>query len=226
MNLSYRRALTLAVFISPLVFGGFRGRSSHAEKATSEPLTIDVFTDNPQQSVVAGFDFASIDRSVNACQDFNRFANGGWIDRNPIPAAYSRWGRFELLDESNLNVLHQILDGLVAKKKFANANEKKIAEFYSSCMDEPKIEAEGIKPLEAELQRIAQISDLLSLEDEIANLHVHRIPAVFGFGASQDAKDSSQIIAQLVQGGLGLPDRDYYISDEAKSKQTREEYAK
>src|SRR5438132_12017176 len=189
MNLSYRRALTLAVFISPLVFGGFRGRSSHAEKATSEPLTIDVFTDSPQQSVVAGFDFASIDRSVNACQDFNRFANGGWMDRNPVPAAYSRWGRFELLDESNLNVLHQILDGLIAKKKFANANEQKIADFYCSCMDEQKIEVEGIKPLEPELERIAKISDLLSLEDEIAFLHAPHVPAVFGLGASQESND-------------------------------------
>src|SRR5437879_4473218 len=196
MSLFYRRALISILFLSLITFASIHSRSSRADSLTPVAPTIDMFADNPQQSVVAGFDFSSIDRSVSACQDFNRFANGGWIDRNPIPAAYSRWGRFELLDESNLNVLHQILDGLVAKKKFANANEQKIAEFYSSCMDEPKIEAEGIKPLEVELQRIAQISDLLSLEDEIANLHVHRIPAVFGFGASQDAKDSSQIIAR------------------------------
>ena len=225
MSLFYRRALTLAIFISLLAFAGLRGRSNHAAAATSEPLTIDVFTDSPQ-SVVAGFDFSSIDRSVNACQDFNRFANGGWIDRNPVPAAYSRWGRFELLDESNLNVLHEILDGLTAKKKFANANEQKIADFYGSCMDEQKIEAEGIKPLEPELQRIAKISDLLGLEDEIAFLHAHRVPAVFGFSATQDFKDSTTIIAQLAQGGLGLPDRDYYTSDDAKSKATRDEYVK
>jgi len=93
-------------------------------------------------------------------------------------------------------------------------------------MDEQTIEAEGIKPLEPELQRIAKISDLLSLEDEIAFLHAHRVPAVFGFGASQDSKDSTTIIAQLVQGGLGLPDRDYYTSDDAKSKATRDEYQK
>ena len=93
-------------------------------------------------------------------------------------------------------------------------------------MDEQKIEAGGITPLAPELQRIDQITDLLSLEDEIARLHAHRIPAVFGFGASQDFKDSTQIIAQVVQGGLGLPDRDYYTSDDAKSKATREEYVK
>src|SRR2546429_8075526 len=91
-------------------------------------------------------------------------------------------------------------------------------------MDEQKSEAEGIKPLEPELERINQVSDLLSLEDEIARFHAHRVPAIFGFGANQDVKDSSQIIAQLVQGGLGLPDRDYYTNDDAKSKATREEY--
>ncbi|HEX7721993.1 MAG TPA: M13 family metallopeptidase N-terminal domain-containing protein, partial [Pyrinomonadaceae bacterium] len=168
MSLCYRRALTLTVLVALIAVAVIRARNSHADSTASDALTIDVSADNPQQSVVAGFDFASIDRSVNACQDFNRFANGGWIDRNPVPAAYSRWGRFELLDESNVNVLHEILDGLIAKKKFANANEQKIADFYGSCMDEQTIEAEGIKPLEPELQRIAKISDLLSLEDEIA----------------------------------------------------------
>jgi predicted metalloendopeptidase len=200
------------------------GRKSRA--ASTIPESIEVFADTPQKSVVAGFDFSSIDRGASACQDFNRFANGGWIDKNAIPAAYSRWGRFELLEEQNTNVLHGILDRLMAKKKFANRNEQKIADYYGSCMDEQKIEAEGIKPLEPELQRISEITDVLSLEDEIARFHAHRIPAVFGFGAGQDFKDSTTIIAQVGQGGLGLPDRDYYTSDDAKLKATREEYAK
>jgi predicted metalloendopeptidase len=221
--MSYRSVLTLTALISLLAVAATHTRESQATSVNSDRATIEVFADSPQQSVISGFDFSNIDRSVSACQDFNRFANGGWIAKNPIPGAYSVWGRFTQLDEQNLNVLHDILDGL-AKKKPANANEQKIADFYSSCMDEQKIEAEGLKPLEPELQRIARISDLTGVQDEIAALHVHRIPAVFGFGASQDFKDSSQIIAQLVQGGLGLPDRDYYTSDEAKSKATREAY--
>ena len=219
MRLFCRRPLLFVLFLSLITLSLTAGRQSRAGGP-------EVFADNPKTTVVAGFDFSSLDRSASACQDFNRFANGGWMDKNPIPAAYSRWGRFEMLDEQNLNVLHGILDGLVAKKKFANGNEQKIADFYGSCMDEKKIETEGIKPLEPELERIAQITDLLSLEDEIARLHAHRIPAVFGFGASQDFKDSTQIIAQVVQGGLGLPDRDYYTNDDAKSKATREEYAR
>jgi predicted metalloendopeptidase len=224
MTLFCRRAFLFVLSISLIALAVTSGRQSRA--ARPEPASIEVFADAPQKSVVAGFDFSSIDRAASACQDFNRFANGGWMDKNPIPAAYSRWGRFELLDEQNINVLHGILDGLIAKKKFANSNEQKIADFYGSCMDEQKIEAEGIKPLEPELQRIDQMTDLVGLEDEIARLHAHRIPAVFGFGASQDFKDSTQVIAQAVQGGLGLPDRDYYTNEDAKSKATREEYEK
>ncbi|MDX6305773.1 MAG: putative endopeptidase, partial [Blastocatellia bacterium] len=222
MSLFCRRFLLSVLSLTLIAFSIIVNRQGRA----AAPESVEGFADNPQKSVVAGFDFSSLDRSANACQDFNRFANGGWMDKNPIPAAYSRWGRFELLDEQNQNVLHGILDGLIAKKKFANRDEQKIADFYGSCMDEKNIEVEGIKPLEPELQRIAQITDLVSLEDEIARLHAHRIPAVFGFGASQDYKDSTQIIAQVVQGGLGLPDRDYYTSDEGKSKATREEYAR
>src|SRR6266550_4835986 len=224
MSLFCRRAFLLVLSLCLIALSVTTVRQSRA--ALGGPETIEVFADTRQRSVVAGFDFSSIDRSASACQDFNRFANGGWIDKNPIPAAYSRWGRFELLEEQNQNVLHGILDGLVMKKKFANINEQRIADFYGSCMDEQKIEAEGIRPLEPELERIAQITDLLGLEDEIARLHAHHIPAVFGFGASQDFKDSTQIIAQVVQGGLGLPDRDHYTNDDAKSKATREEYAK
>ena len=222
MSLFCRRFLLSLLSLSLIALSITISRQGRA----AAPESIEVFADNPQQSVVAGFDFSSIDHGANACQDFNRFAHGGWMDKNPIPAAYSRWGRFELLDEQNQNVLHGILDGLVAKKKFANSNEQKIADFYGSCMDEKRIEADGIKPLEPEFQRIAQINDVLSLEDEIARLHAHRIPAIFGFGASQDFKDSTQIIAQVGQGGLGLPDRDYYTSDDPKSKATRDEYVK
>lgn len=223
MNPLYRFVLILLAVT--LLIGAAITRTKTATATVNEidPSTTSVLADNPQKTAISGFDFANLDRNANACQDFNQFASGGWMARNPIPGAYSVWGRFTQLDEQNVNVLHGILDDLLNKKSL-QGNEAKIAAFYGSCMDEQKIEAEGLKPLEPELQRIAQISDLLTLQDEIANLHAHRIPAVFGFSANQDFKDSTQIIAQLVQGGLGLPDRDYYTSDEAKSKATREEY--
>jgi putative endopeptidase len=172
-----------------------------------------------------GFDLASLDRSVSACQDFNQFANGGWVAKNPIPAAYSRWGRFEQLSDSNTEQLRQILEDLAQRKDLkAGSNEQKLADYYTSCMNEPAIEEAGYTPLEPELKRIAAIKDLAGLEDEVAAFHTYRIPVVFGFGAAQDFKDSTSVIAQVVQAGLGLPDRDYYASDDAKMKATRDEY--
>ncbi|HJQ30807.1 MAG TPA: M13 family metallopeptidase [Pyrinomonadaceae bacterium] len=175
-----------------------------------------------------GFDLASIDRDASACQDFNQFANGGWIAKNAIPAAYSRWGRFELLAEQNNEQLHSILEGLAARRKSlkAGSNEQKIADFYSSCMDEAAIEAQGAKPLEPELARIAAIKDVGGVEEEVARFHTYRIPAVFGFGATQDYKDSRATIAQAGQGGLGLPDRDFYTKTDEKSAQIRDEYVR
>jgi len=225
MSLFRRRAIVLILTTFLIVIAVVAHRKAGASPGVIDNATLEVVADNPQQSVAAGFDFSNIDRSVSACQDFNKFANGGWMTKNPIPGAYSVWGRFTQLDEQNTNVLHDILEGLL-KGKPKPGNEQKIADFYGVCMDEAKIEADGIKPLEPELERIAKISDPLGLQDEIANLHARRIPAVFGFGASQDFKDSTQIIAQLVQGGLGLPDRDYYLSDDAKNKATRAEYEK
>ena len=178
----------------------------------------------PDTSKLPGFDIANMDPSVSACSSFFQYANGGWIARNPVPPAFSRWGRFEVLDEGNLEVLHGILDSMVKKKGPRQANEKKIADFYGSCMDEAGIEAEGAKPLQGELDRIAGINDMSGLQAEIARFHTYRIPAVFGFGAGQDFKNSQAVIAQAVQGGLGLPDRDYYTKDEEKPK--REEYSK
>src|SRR5437870_6129692 len=224
MKFLCRRVFLLIVSVSLIAWSLATGHTSRAALSQPEAESIEVIADPPQKSVIAGFDFSNLDRNASACQDFNQFASGGWMAKNPIPGAYSVWGRFTQLDDQNLEVLHQILEGLLKKKTLAKSNEQKIADYYGSCMDEQKIEAEGIKPLEPELQRINQISDVLGLEDEIARLHAHRIPAVFGFGAGQDVKDSTQIIAQVVQGGLGLPDRDYYTNDDAKSKATRDEY--
>src|SRR5258708_2200308 len=112
MSLFCRRFLLSVLSLSLIALSISMSRQGSA----AMPEGIEVFADNPQKAVVNGFDFDSIDRGANACQDFNRFANGGWMDKNPIPAAYSRWGRFELLDEQNQNVLHGILDGRVAKK--------------------------------------------------------------------------------------------------------------
>jgi putative endopeptidase len=172
-----------------------------------------------------GFDLANLDRSVSPCTDFYQFANGGWMKNNPIPAAYPRWGSFTILQEHNQDVLHTILED-AAKDKSAQpgSNWQKIGDFYASCMDENAIEAAGTKPLEPEFERIAQMKDAGSLQAEVARLQNQGVDAIFNFGSQTDFKDSNSMLAGIGQGGLGLPDRDYYTRDDEKSKKLRDEY--
>jgi putative endopeptidase len=173
-----------------------------------------------------GFDVANLDRTCKPCEDFNRFANGGWLASHPIPGAYSRFGRFEELADRNRETLHTILEADKATNAKRGTSEQKLGDFYASCMDEAKIEAEGTRPLASEFARIDAIGSLRNLQDEIAVFHKRGVGAVFGFGAAQDYKRSTDVIAQAVQAGLTLPDRDYYTKDDAKSKSLREEYVK
>ena len=213
-SLGLRCAVVLGVVVAAvLIVGSAGGRAVRGQNGGGKA------------EVLSGFDVASIDRSASACQDFNQFANGGWRAANQIPAAYSRWGRFEMLAEQNNAQLHAILEGLAKRKGLkAGSNEQKLADFYSSCMDEAAVETQGAKPLEPGLARIAAIKDVGGVQEEVARFHAHRIPALFGFSAVQDYKNSTTIIAQAVQGGLGLPDRDYYSKDDERSRKIREEY--
>src|SRR5690349_12958707 len=124
-----------------------------------------------QESPAHGFDPANLDRSCKPCDDFFKFANGGWLARNPIPAAHPGWGNFNKLQEQNQEKLHEILEEAARNTKAARgSNEQKIGDFYASGMDTAKIEAEGVKPLAAELERIDKINDLPALEAAIAHL--------------------------------------------------------
>ena len=172
-----------------------------------------------------GFNLSNLDRSVSPCDDFFKFADGGWIKNNPIPADHSSWATFNQLHDKNEDVLRAILDE-AAKDKAAEAgsNWQKIGDYYASCMDESQIETAGLKPLDPELQRIAEIKDAAGLQAEIARLQREGANAVFGFGSEQDFKDSTRVIADAEQGGLGLPDRQYYRDNDDRSKKLRDEY--
>ncbi|HEY6122575.1 MAG TPA: M13 family metallopeptidase, partial [Pyrinomonadaceae bacterium] len=172
-----------------------------------------------------GFDVSNMDTTVSACTNFFQYANGGWVAKNEIPASYPSWGRFNELADSNLEQMHQILETAArnsAAKK--GSNEQKIADYYASCMDEAAIESAGLKPLQNELARIAAIKDQPSFQTEVARLHTRGVSVLFRFGSGQDFKQSTQVIGQLYQGGLGLPDRDYYTKDDDKSKDIRNKY--
>jgi putative endopeptidase len=170
-------------------------------------------------------DPANLDRSVSACTDFYEFANGGWIKSHPVPPAYSVWGSFAELQENNQSNLLAILkDASANGDKQASADLRKLATYYSSCMDSTGAERAGYTPIEGELNRIAAINNRNQLEAEVARLHSIGVPAVFGFGSQQDAKNSTQVIAGIRQGGLSLPDREYYLSQDKRYSDIRANY--
>jgi putative endopeptidase len=166
-----------------------------------------------------------MDPSAQACGDFYRYADGGWVKKNPIPADYPSWGSFNELDERNRETLHQTLEKLAAGAPAApGSEERKLGDFYASCMDEAAIEAAGISPLQGELDRITAIRDQATLQEEIGRLQERGVNALFQFGSEEDRKNSSQVIAAALQGGLGLPDRDYYTKTDDESKGLRQKY--
>src|SRR6202795_972190 len=160
-----------------------------------------------------GFALTNLDTTCKPCDDFYQFAMGGWMKSNPIPADYSSWGTFTQLADKNEQNLRQILDEAVSAKASAGSNEQKVGDFYASCMDTTAIDAAGIKPLEPELARIAEIKNVTDLEAEAERLHSRGVGAFFRFNSTQDAKDSTQVIGAAFQGGLGLPEREYYLKE-------------
>src|SRR3989449_695831 len=186
-------------------------------------------------AVVHGLDLTALDRTVDPCSDFYQFACGGWMKSNPIPPDRGTWGRGSELDERNLAVLREILEKAATPDPGRTGVERMIGDFYASCTDEPGIEARGLDPLRPDLQRIAAIKSKKALVAEIARLHSQGVnlglgreytgtSLLFRFGSEQDAKDATSVIAVVDQGGLGLPDRDYYFKDDAKSGETRDGY--
>lgn len=172
-----------------------------------------------------GVDLASIDKTCNPCQDLFHYANNNWLKKNPIPSAYPSWGRFNELIVRNREHLRQILEKAAADRSAAaGSNEQKIGDYYASCMNVPQIDAAGVKPLQPEFDRIQAISNANDLQAELAHLQMLGVGAIFNFGSTQDEKNSSHVIGGADQGGLGLPDRDYYLKTDDKSKQLRGQY--
>ena len=175
---------------------------------------------------VRGIDPTDLDTSVSACQDFNLYGNGGWLKNNPIPPDQSYWASFSVLAEKNRDQLRAVLEKAATDTSAApGSDERKVGDFWTSCMDEAAIEAAGLQPLEPELQRIARLTTPAELQTEIARLQGRGVNAVFGFTAEQDRRNSTEVIAIASQGGLGLPDRDYYTKTDEASRALRDQYA-
>jgi putative endopeptidase len=170
---------------------------------------------------VAAFDVSRMDRSVEACEDFFQYANGTWLKNTQIPASEARWGTFNILADSNNAILKDILENASKNRGKEGSDTQLIGDFYSSCMDEAAINKAGIDPIKGLLKNIDDVKTLKDLQEQIAEMHDAGRPALFSFSAGPDLKDNNLIIVQGFQGGLSLPNRDYYTKDDAKSVEIR-----
>ncbi len=167
-------------------------------------------------------DVTSMDRSVDPCVDFFAYSCGGWIKNNPIPPDQASWDVYSKMGDENRGRLRGILEAASASDASRNAVTQKIGDYYASCMDEKAVDAKGAEPLKPQMQRIAAISSKAEIADVAAAMADDNV--LFRFDSTQDFRDANQVIAEADQGGLGLPDRDYYTKDDAKSVDLRKAY--
>jgi putative endopeptidase len=191
---------------------------------------------------------ANLDTTCSACDDFFQFANGGWLKKSTIPPAYARWGSFNELQDQNEGVLRTIVEAAAAQprpnaraagrpdrqavttvpvvdaRNSPQANVQKIGAFFRSCVDSAGLEAAGYTPIRPLLGRIDAIKSPQDLARALGPLEAEAGLAPFGAGPGPDAKNSNALIVGLSQGGLGLPDRDFYLKDDERAKATRAAY--
>jgi len=170
-----------------------------------------------------GFSIDNIDKTLDPCVDFYQYACGNWLKTAEIPADQSSWVSFVELDERNLLTLRGILEKASINDQGRTAIEQKIGDFYGSCMDEKTVNAKGLDPLRPELDRITAVSDKPALMDAIARVHLMGDYALFNFYSNSDFHNADAVIAYLDQGGLSLPDRDYYIKDDPRKLDVRKQ---
>ncbi len=170
-------------------------------------------------------DPANVDTTCAPCTNFYQFANGGWLKSNPIPAAYAQWGSFNELAEANNEKLKHVLDDASAHRTTASdPSIRKVGNFYAACMDSAGIERAGAAPIAAGLKEIAAISSPADVRQYLTSQAALGRGILFRFGSTQDAKNSSEVIGGIGQGGIGLPDRDYYFKTDAPTVAVRNAY--
>lgn len=197
-----------------------------ASSAVAITVTLLLSLAHAQQSAPAksepALDVTSMDRNIDPCVDFFAYSCGGWIKNNPIPPDQSSWDTYSKMQDENLGRLRGILEAASAPDPNRNAAAQKIGDYYASCTDEKTIDAKAATPLKPTLDRIAKLNSKAELADVAASMIDDNV--LFRFESIQDFRDANQVIANADQGGLGLPDRDYYTKDDAKSVELRTKY--
>jgi len=205
-----------------LAVAACRSASVVAPPPQTKPASVPVAND----ALDLGFDPTAIDVAASPCQDFYQFACGAWLARTPIPRDRSSWSRsFSVILERNQNLLHTILDAYAAGHvNLGEPDAHRVGDFYASCMDEEAVARAGQEALTAWLARIQAVSSLDDLATLARWMHDSGFNVFFTFGPDQDFRDATRMIGEADQGGLGLPDRDYYLKQDPSSKKLRDAY--
>ncbi len=212
----------LAAFLVLLLVAALS--AANAQTPSTQPSSGPVLPYSPS------LDVSSMDKSVDPCVDLYRYSCGGWQKKNPTPPDQTSWSVYAKLYQDNLTFLRGMLEQAAQRDEQHNAVTQQIGDFYSACMDEGAVESRGVAAIQPELDAIAHIKSAKELTPLVARLQLiywrysYNSSMLFAAGSTQDPDDSEQVIADVDQGGLGMPDRDYYIKDDAKSKETREHY--
>jgi putative endopeptidase len=210
MQSNQSRRRTLAVLAAAVGCAGMA-----YGQATSAPVTF---------KALPGFDKSVMDLSTDPCTDFYQYACGNYAKQHPIPSDQPSFGQFDNLYEVNAQQLHGIVEKAAAAGAGRSSNDQKIGDYYSSCVNTDMIEKKGLAPIQPELDRINAITSKDQIPAEIGLLQTMKVGAFINFGSQQDYKDATKEIADLDQGGLGLPEKDYYLRPDAKSEELRKQY--
>ena len=207
---------TVILLISLLV-----STTAFAQQTSAPPQTQLVV--EPAMAYTPSLDVPSMDRSVDPCVDFYTYSCGGWQKNNPIPPDQTSWSVYGKLYEDNLKYLRGILEEAAAAKDRDEVTQK-IGDYYAACMDEAAVEKLGAKPIQPNLDAVAALKSIRDVAPLAARLHLEGDTLLFGSGSQQDPDNSDAMIVAVGQDGLGLPDRDYYTKEDAKSKEIRQRY--